>query len=118
MHKVRATELVQIKLSAIILSCTESDDSRKDSSDTKPKAQPRSHNAPLEANVIQSSLLSATAPLVSASLINPQGGTPSATQGSLSGDESGVYNENALPVSFLICLNYFTPGKFKLLHNL
>ena len=94
----------------LIFSWTDSDDSRKlseESADTKkPKAQSRSHNTPLEANVIQSSLLSATAPLVSAGLVSSQGGSFGTTQGSISKDESGVYSEDALPVNFL--LYFFT----------
>lgn len=54
--------------------------------------------APLEANVIQSSLFSATVPLVSASVANPQRDSSNGRQESLSGDESGVYSEDALPV--------------------
>lgn len=64
------------------------------------KTQPRSHSAPFEANVIQSSLFSATVPLVSASVASPQEASPGARQESLSGDESGIYSEDALPVSF------------------
>ncbi|XP_078359591.1 tyrosine-protein phosphatase non-receptor type 13-like [Oculina patagonica] len=63
----------------------------------KKKAQPRSHSAPFEANVIQSSLFSATVPLVSASVASPQEASPGARQESLSGDESGIYSEDALP---------------------
>ena len=55
-------------------------------------------SAPLEANVIQSSLFSATVPLVSTSVANPQRDSPNGRQESLSGDESGVYSEDALPV--------------------
>ena len=71
----------------------------------EPKAQSRSQSRPLEANVIQSSLLSATAPLVSAGLVSPQVESLGPTQGSLSGDESGVYSEDALPVLFQVFLS-------------
>lgn len=77
------------------------DNSNLDSPDSgKRKAQPRSHSAPFEANVIQSSLLSATAPLVSASVANTLEASPSTRQELFSGDESGVFSEDALPVSF------------------
>ena len=91
-----------------LLLCTDFVDSHKalqgnsslKSADTRePKTQPRSHSVPFEANVIQSSLLSAAVPLVSASVASPQGESPGARQDSLSGDESGVYSEDALPVS-------------------
>ena len=89
----------------LFFSWTDSDDSHKLSEDSvdikKPKAHSRSHATPLEANVIQSSLLSATAPLVSAGLVSPQRSSLGTTQGSLSEDESGVYSEDALPVNFL-----------------
>ena len=89
-----------------ICSLIDSDDSHKVSEDVvdtnKLKAQSRSQNTPLKANVIQSSLLSATAPLVSAGLVSPQGESLEPTQGSLSGDESGVYSEDALPVLFFL----------------
>ena len=98
-----------------LLLCTDFVDSRKALQDNsslesaeirEPKTQPRGHNTPFEANVIQSSLLSAAVPLVSASVASPQGEFPSARHESLSGDESGVYSEDALPVSFkykLLC---------------
>ena len=75
------------------------DSSSLDSADTgQPKIR-TTKSAPLEANVIQSSLFSATMPLVSASVASPQGDSPNGRQESLSGDESGVYSEDALPVS-------------------
>ncbi|XP_022779941.1 tyrosine-protein phosphatase non-receptor type 13-like isoform X3 [Stylophora pistillata] len=68
------------------------------STDTgEPSIQRITRSTPLEANVIHSSLLSATMPLVSASVASPQGDSPNGRQESLSGDESGVYSEDALP---------------------
>lgn len=91
-----------------MLLCTDFVDSQKalqdnsslESADIRePKTQTRGHSTPFEANVIQSSLLSAAVPLVSASVASPQGESPRARQESLSGDDSGVYSEDALPVS-------------------
>jgi len=90
-----------------LLLCTDFVDSQKalqdnsslESADIRePKTKPRVQSAPFEANVIQSSLLSAAVPLFSATVASPQGESPATRQESLSGDESGVYSEDALPV--------------------
>ena len=76
------------------------DNSSLESADIRePKTQLRSHSTPFEPNAIQSSLLSAAVPLFSASVASPQGDSLGARQESFSGDESGVYSEDALPVS-------------------
>lgn len=91
-----------------MLSCIDFADSQKalqdnsslESADIRePKTQPRGRSTPFEANAIQTSLLSAAVPLFSASVASPQRDSPSARQESFSGDESGVYSEDALPVS-------------------
>lgn len=77
----------------------------QDSGDTGGrKAQSRSQSVPLEANIIQSSLLSATAPLVSTGVASPVEESPRSAQESQSEEEGGAYSEDVFPVS---CVFYW-----------
>lgn len=91
----------------LLLNLSDSDDPIKVSQDSRDtggrKAQSRSQGVPLEANIIQSSLLSAAAPLVSTGVASPVEESPRSTQESQSGEESGAYSEDTFPVS---CLFY------------
>lgn len=91
----------------LLLNLSDSDDPIKVSQDSRDtggrKAQSRSQSVPLEANIIQSSLLSAAAPLVSTGVAFPVEESPRSAQESQSGEESGAYSEDTFPVS---CLFY------------
>lgn len=91
----------------LLLNLSDSDDPIKVSQDSRDtvrrKAQSRSQSVPLEANIIQSSLLSAAAPLVSTGVASPVEESPRSAQESQSGEESGAYSEDTFPVS---CLFY------------
>ena len=97
----------------LLLNLSDSDDPIKvsqDSGDTGGrKAQSRSQSVPLEANIIQRSLLSAAAPLVSTGVAFPVEESPRSAQESQSGEESGAYSEDTFPVSFFMLLtnNFF-----------
>lgn len=90
----------------LLLNLSDSDDPIKVSQDSRDtggrKAQSRSQGVPLEAN-IQSSLLSAAAPLVFTGVASPVEESPRSAQESQSGEESGAYSEDTFPVS---CLFY------------
>ena len=91
----------------LLLNLSDSDDPIKVSQDSRDtggrKAQSRSQGVPLEANIVQSSLLSTAAPLVSAGVASPVEESPRSAQESQSGEESGAYSEDTFPVS---CLFY------------
>lgn len=91
----------------LLLNLSDSDDPIKVSQDSRDtggrKAQSRSQSVPLEANIIQSSLLSAAAPLVSTGVASAVEESPRSAQESQSGEESGACSEDTFPVS---CIFY------------
>lgn len=99
------TEVISVLL---LLNLSGSGDPIKVSQDSRDtggrKAQSRSQSVPLEANIIQSSLLSATAPLVSTGVASPVEESPRSAQESQSEEEGGAYSEDVFPVS---CVFYW-----------
>lgn len=95
----------------LLLNLSDSDDPIKVSQDSRDtggrKSQSRSQSVSLEANIIQSSLLSAAAPLVSTGVASPVEESPRSAQESQGGEESGAYSEDVFPVSLFYWLIIF-----------